>query len=271
MGQRSWITRRPRRLRRPKRRQRFGSDDPRRDSGEKAFTEEWAQRLVFPRLNVARGPIVQQAESGDVARRVRDGDRCAQLVAGADPNAELELVVETAAWPEAWVRFGRPFALAVRAAQRGAGHGDRGGAPVIADWHVFVVGQQRIVGAEQLARVGGVMDAGEEVGVVADRGRKLEAAIVGAMNDARPQRFDLGALAAIGIENVAETAAERDASLAAEREQRIERRATSGLGGARRYPIEQAEFERRGEIEDIVPDRDAAAGDAARRGEHAER
>src|SRR5215472_3653868 len=96
MGQRSWITRRPRRLRRPKRRQRFGSDDPRRDSGEKAFTEEWAQRLVFPRLNVARGPIVQQAESGDVARRVRDGDRCAQLVAGADPNAELELVVETA-------------------------------------------------------------------------------------------------------------------------------------------------------------------------------
>src|SRR5262245_9573693 len=163
----------------------------------------------------------------------RNGDRRAQLVAGADPNAELELVVETAAGPEAWVRFGRPFALAVRAAKRRAGHGDGGGAPVIANRHVFVIGQQRIVGAEELTRVGGVVDAGEEVGVVADRGRKLEAAIVGAVNEARPQRFDLGALASIGIENVAEAVAERGAGLADEREQRVERRAASGLGGAR--------------------------------------
>src|SRR5262247_2557372 len=116
-----------------------------------------------------------------------------------------------------------------------------------------------------------MMDAGEEVGVVADRGRKLEAAIVGAVNEARPQRFDLGALASIGIENVAEAVAERGAGLAAEREQRVERRAASGLGGARRHPIEQAELERRREIEDVVPDRDAAAGSAAWRGEHAER
>src|SRR5262245_56118565 len=115
------------------------------------------------------------------------------------------------------------------------------------------------------------MNAGEEVGVVADRGRKLETAIVGAVNEARSQRFDLGALAAIGIENVAEAAAERDACLVAEREQRVERRAGSGLGGACRLPIEQAELERRGEIEDVVPDRDAAAGSAARRAEHAER
>src|SRR5262249_56214954 len=68
-----------------------------------------------------------------------------------------------------------------------------------------------------------------------------------------------------------ERGGEGEASGGAEGEERVEGRATSGLGGARRYPIEQAEFERRGEIEDIVPDRDAAAGDAARRGEHAER
>src|SRR5262249_38853494 len=71
-----------------------------------------------------------------------------------------------------------------RAAQRRARHGDRGGAAVIADGHVFVIRQQRIVGAEQLARIGGVVDAGEKVGVVADRRRKLEAAIVGAVNEA---------------------------------------------------------------------------------------
>src|SRR5262249_58157536 len=63
IGHRGRIPRGPRRLRRPERRQRLGSDDPRRDGGEKAFTEEWAQRLVFPRLDVARGPIVQQPES----------------------------------------------------------------------------------------------------------------------------------------------------------------------------------------------------------------
>src|SRR5262249_52821111 len=111
----------------------------------------------------------------------------------------------------------------------------------------------------------------EEVGVVADRRRKLEAAIVGAVNETRPQRFDLSALPAIGIENVAEAAAERDARLAAEREQRGERRAGSGLRGPLGEPIEQAELERGGEVENLVADRDAAAGSASRRREHAER
>jgi hypothetical protein len=142
---------------------------------------------------------------------------------------------------------------------------------VIADRHVFVIRQQRIVGAEQLTRIGGVVDAGEKVGVVADRRRKLEAAIVGAVNEARPQRFDLGAIPAIGVENVAEAAAERNARLAAEREQRVEGRAASGLGGPPGEPIEQAELERGGEVEDLVPDRDAAAGSAFRRREYAQR
>src|SRR5262249_32162565 len=83
------------------------------------------------------------------------------------------------------------------------------------------------------------MDAGEEVGVVADGGWKREPAILGVMKDAWPQRFDLGALAAIGIENVAETAAEREACLAAECEQRVERRAAGGLGSSRGEPVEQ--------------------------------
>ena len=142
---------------------------------------------------------------------------------------------------------------------------------MIANRHVFVIRQQRIVGAEQLTRIGGVVDAGEKVGVVADRRRKLEAAIVGAVNEARPQRFDLGAIPAIGVENVAEAAAERDARLAAEREQRVEGCAASGLGGPRGESIEQAELERGGEVEDLVPDRDAAAGSALRRREDAQR
>src|SRR5262249_56436521 len=121
--------RRLRRLRRPERRRGFGSDDPRRDGGEKAFAEEWTQRLVFPRLDVARGPIVQQAESRDVARRVGDGNRRAQIVARADPNSELELVVETAAGPQAWGRFGWPLSVARPAGPRGPGTGGGGGGP----------------------------------------------------------------------------------------------------------------------------------------------
>ena len=106
IGQGRRIARRPRRLRHPKRRQRLGSDDPGRDGGQKALAEEGAERLVFPRLDVARRPIVQQAEARDVACRICDGNRYAQLVARSDPNSELELVVETAGRPEARHRFG---------------------------------------------------------------------------------------------------------------------------------------------------------------------
>jgi hypothetical protein len=45
---------------------------------------------------------------------------------------------------------------------------DGGGAPVISDGDVFVVGEERLVGAEELADAGGVVDGGVEVGVVGD-------------------------------------------------------------------------------------------------------
>src|SRR5262249_49332587 len=101
--------------------------------------------------------------------------------------------------------------------------------------------------------------------------RKLQPAIRGAVEEPRTQRFDLGALAAIGVENLTDAPAQRDARLAAEREQRVERPAGSGLGGARRQAFEQAEFECRGEIEDLIADGEAAAGGATRHAEYAER
>ncbi len=56
--------------------------------------QERAERLVFPGLDVARRPVVQQAEAGDVLGRLVDRDGPAQRVAGPDPDAELQLVVE---------------------------------------------------------------------------------------------------------------------------------------------------------------------------------
>src|SRR5215470_19532475 len=61
------------------------------------------------------------------------------------------------------------------------------------------------------------------------------------------------------------------ARVPAEREQRVERRAGRGprrLGGK---ALEQAELEGRGKIEDLLANRDAAAGAAARRSKHPER
>ncbi len=78
-------------------------------------------------------------------------------------------------------------------------------------------------------------------------------------------------LAAIAVENFAQPSAQRHTWLAAEREQRIKRRAGSGFGGARSNPLEEAEFERRGKIEDLVPDCTAASCGTARRSEHPER
>ena len=109
---------------------------------------------------------------------------------------------------------------------------------MIADRHVFVIRQQRIVRAKELARIGGVVDAGEEVGVIADRGRKLEPAILGAVKEPRAQGLDARSLAAIGGENLAYAAPQRAAGLAPERKQRVERRAGCSLDGLRRESVE---------------------------------
>ena len=86
---------------------------------------------------------------------------------------ELELVIEAAARAVfGRVGIGR-LALAIGADDRLARGADRAGPAVIADRHIFVVGQQRIVGPELLADIGRVMDADVEIGVVADQARQV--------------------------------------------------------------------------------------------------
>ena len=83
------------------RRQRLRRDHPRRDGGAKALAEERSERLIFPGLDVARRPVVQQAEAGDVARRPARSGSARRARCRADPDAELELVIETRDGPEA--------------------------------------------------------------------------------------------------------------------------------------------------------------------------
>ena len=54
---------------------------------------------------------------------------------------------------------------------------------MIADRHPFIVVQQRIVGAEQLADIGGVMDAHIEVGIIANRHRQEHLAAAAVMQE----------------------------------------------------------------------------------------
>ncbi len=162
------VAMRSRRHRFAKRRKRLRTDDPRTDAGQEILRQERSQRLVLPRLQVARRPVVEQAIAGDMLARFSDRDRLSELIALADPDAELQLIIEPAAWPIFRSIRVRRFALAA-----GADHGLARGAhrtrpAVIADRHIFVVRKQRIVGPELLADVGRVMNADVEIGVVAD-------------------------------------------------------------------------------------------------------
>ena len=79
--------------------------------GAEALSQERAKRLRFPRLDVACRPV--DAEAGDVLRRLVDRDGFILPIAGADPHAEFQFVVEIAARAERRRCFGGQLALAI--------------------------------------------------------------------------------------------------------------------------------------------------------------
>ena len=160
-----------------KRRQRLHRHHPGRDGAGEVLGQEGAQRLVLPGLHVTRGPVVEQHQAEEVVFGLRQRHALAQRVAGADEGAQLQFVVQPLARAQGG-RLGRGrFQLAQRAAYRRATDDKGRGPPVIADGHPLVVGQQRVVRAEQFAHRGGVVDAGVEVGVVADLTGQLHRAV----------------------------------------------------------------------------------------------
>src|SRR5690606_17106339 len=93
-------------------------------------------------------------------------------IALAHVDAELELVVQ----PLTGAELGR---LAVcrwpglsDRARKTLLDADAGSAAVVADGHPFVVGQQRVVGAELPAHCRGMVQRDIEIGVVANMGRR---------------------------------------------------------------------------------------------------
>ncbi len=150
------------------RRQRFHRHDPWRQRAREVLREKRAERLVFPGLQVARRPVVEQRHAEQMLFGLADGNRLAERIAAADEEAQLQLVVEPLRRAEAGLGRIRCLGLPLGALEDLAAHADRRRTAVIADGHPLVVGHQRLVGAEQLADGGGVVNAGVEVGVVAD-------------------------------------------------------------------------------------------------------
>lgn len=69
-------------------------DDPGGDGGVKAFSEEWSEWDVFPFLNVAGAPVVEEDHAEDVILGGFDWDWGAVGVSGADEESGLEFEVE---------------------------------------------------------------------------------------------------------------------------------------------------------------------------------
>jgi hypothetical protein len=129
---------------------------------------------------------------------------------------------------------------------------------VVTDRHVLVVGQQRVVRAEQFADVLRVFDADVEVGVVADfAGRCIwqSAARAAVLR----LGFDGAAMAAALAEQFQQARTQGDAGFATEFEEGIQRppcMASTALRGA----VEQTGSKRGLQVENVLADRHAARG-----------
>ena len=152
--------------------ERGAGDDPGADGGGGGLGLERPQRLIFPGLDVARRPVVEQHVAKDHVIGFLDRDRPVGFL--ADDGAHLQLEIEAGAGGKARGVVVRPLELAPGAAHIGARDHDRGGPAVIADRNVQPVRWQGVLGAaEHGADIGGVMLAGIEIGVFRDQKRHV--------------------------------------------------------------------------------------------------
>ncbi|MNI40200.1 hypothetical protein D3C73_944110 [compost metagenome] len=257
--QRLRVSFRSSRLSTPKRLQRFGGHDPRRYAGDETFGQERAQRLVFPGLDVSRRPVIEQAESSDVLAGVGDGDRLSHLVALADPDAQLQLVIQTRTGAEGGFGLASGQGLAFRSTHIGAGCTNGRGTTVVANRHVFVVGQQRVVGTEQLANVQRVFDTHVEIGVVADFRWQVHRAVGRQWQQFRAPGFDLATQGAAFLEQLDQPLTQRNTGIAPQFEEGIELTPTSGFDGGFCDPLEQPGLKCRFQVENMFADGHATA------------
>jgi len=187
---------------------------------------------------------------------VLDGDGRAEGIAVPDEDSELELVVQPSARGELGFRATGRQDLSPRPADLQPGQADRGAAPVIADGQPFVVGEQRIVGPEQAAHGGRMMDGGVEIGEIADdRGERVfhprlkhEAAFKG-----RPSIRSLQQAVEYGV-------AKRAPGGGTELHQTVQHRPGRAQDGGAGVGVPSPRLAaQKAQIQHLIPDRDTAA------------
>ena len=90
----------------------FEGDDPRGDGGAEVFAEEGAEGNVFPLLDVAGGPIVEEHKPKDVVLRLGRRDALAHRLAVEGNEGHFKLEVEEAGGTEDGWGFGVGAGLA---------------------------------------------------------------------------------------------------------------------------------------------------------------
>ena len=106
-------------------RQGFHGHDPGRDGAGEIFGQERTQRLVFPGLQIARRPVVEQHQAKRVVLCLVHDNGLAKRIALAHEHAELQLVVQPLAGAQGRRLVVRPFGLALRARKHLAAHAYR--------------------------------------------------------------------------------------------------------------------------------------------------
>ena len=258
VGKRYGIAGCARKSRRAKWRERFERHEPRRHGGRKVFCQEGPQGLVFPRLHVARRPIIDEAEPRDVRLRLADRDGGAERITVADERSHLQLVVETSRGAKD--RRDRHIVpgLTLGPAHRGAAGHKRRCAAMISDWDPLVVRQECVVRAEHAADVRCVMNRRIEVGVVSHARRNQKLRVRHRNKERAAQVLCAPAIFRVGAEKRADDRAQPTECRPAFGEQRVKGSIVRTLvDGRREGVVEHALLRHRDQVENLITDRHA--------------
>ena len=131
--------------------------------------------MVFPRLNVARGPVVQKHIAKDHLFRFGHAYRAAHVRARTDDCAHFQLDVETLARAKAGHVSIRCFGLAVGPNDICAADNNRARATVVSNRDVQPIRRQRVFSAaEHCSNVHGVLFACVEISVFCNKERHVQ-------------------------------------------------------------------------------------------------
>ena len=156
------------------RRQSVQRNNPRTHAGTKILAQERAERHVFPFLDVARGPIVEQRQAKDEIIRLGRADRFAQRLSTVGHERHFQFEVQQPRGTKNRRRIVVGTRLAGRTSDRRAAHHDARSAAVVTDRHVLPIGQQGVFWIpEHLPDVAGVVFTGIKVGVIAHLNRQV--------------------------------------------------------------------------------------------------